>query len=367
MPARCLSRPVCRVEVSHPCARKKAQGWGTQRKYLIAGTAYICICASSLFAQQPAGASPDPNDDQQLDRQLQSIAQSHHGRLAVFAHNLKTGQTAALDADEPVKTASVIKMGILLDAAEQIRASQAALGEKLVLMGENQVGGSGVLGQLTAPLALTLGDTLTLMVIQSDNTATNMAIDRLGLAHINATLRAAGLKQTVLYKKVFLPVEQPAPPDQPRFGLGKTTAREMAGIMQRLAECRLALDGGPALQADGPICGALLHMLRNQQDRDSLPRYIESLDTSEHGSAIANKTGALDAVRNDVALIATKNGPVVIAAFTWDNTDQRWNGDNEAEQTLARVAQAVVGRWSPQGVDAAGFNWENPLAASVRH
>jgi beta-lactamase class A len=194
-----------------------------------------------------------------------------------------------------------------------------------------------------------------------------MAIERLGLAHINATLRAAGLSQTVLYKKVYIPAQAPLPPDQPRFGLGKTTAREMASLMERLAGCQLALDGAKdgaaALPADGPLCGALLHMLRNQQDRDSLLRYLESLDTSEHGSAIANKTGALDAVRNDVALISTKQGPVVVAAFTWENADQRWTGDNEAEQILGKLAEAIVRRWSPAGLDPAAFPWENPLAA----
>jgi beta-lactamase class A len=107
-------------------------------------------------------------------------------------------------------------------------------------------------------------------------------------------------------------------------------------------------------------------MLRNQQDRDSLPRYLESLDTSEHGSAIANKTGALDAVRNDVALVASKSGPIVIAAFTYDNTDQRWNGDNEGEQTLAKLAQAIVARWSPGGLDSTAFPWENPLTPPTK-
>ena len=58
-----------------------------------------------------------------------------------------------------------------------------------------------------------------------------------------------------------------------------------------------------------------LSMLRNQQDRDSLPRYLETLDTSETGSAIGNKTGALNQVRNDVALISSKAGPIVIAGF----------------------------------------------------
>jgi beta-lactamase class A len=68
-------------------------------------------------------------------------------------------------------------------------------------------------------------------------------------------------------------------------------------------------------------------------------------------------------VRNDVALIATRAGPVVIAAFAQDNADQRWTGDNEAEQTLGKLGKAIVDRWSPAGLDAAGFDWENPAAA----
>ena len=169
----------------------------------------------------------------------------------------------------------------------------------------------------------------------------------------------------MLYKKVYVPATGPMPPDQPKFGLGKTTAREMASIMERLATCRLALDNTAPLPADGKICGAILEMLRNQQDRDSLPRYLETLDTSENGSAIGNKTGALNQVRNDVAIISTKTGPVVIAGFTWENSDQRWTGDNEAEQTLGKLAKAVVNRWSPQGLDASAFPWENPLAETA--
>ena len=310
----------------------------------------VCLLFSGILLRA--------QEDGALDTKLQAIAAAHHGRVTLFARNLRTGQTAAIAPDELVQTASVIKLGILLDAAEQIRAGKAALDEKLVLEKRNQVAGSGVLTVLDTPLALTLKDTLTLMVVVSDNTATNMAIDRLGLAHINATIRAAGLKDTYLYKKVFVPPSGPMPEDQPKFGLGKTTAREMAGLMERIATCRLSLDGGPALPGDGKICGALLHMLRSQQDRNSLPRYLETLDTGEHGSAIANKTGALDAVRNDVALIATKAGPVVIAAFTQENADQRWTGDNEAEQTLGKLAKAIVDRWSPAGLDADGFDWD---------
>jgi beta-lactamase class A len=325
----------------------------------------LARAALSLLPILVASTFALSQEDRQLDAQLMSIAAAHHGKLALYAHNLRTGQTASLSPDLPVKTASTIKLGILLDAAEQIRAGHAAFAEKLVLERANQVEGSGVLGELTAPLALTLGDTLTLMVVLSDNTATNMAIDRLGLEHINATLRAAGLKQTWLYKKVYVPATGPMPADQPQFGLGKTTPREMASIMERLAVCRLSLDGSAPLPEDGLLCGSLLRMLRNQQDRDSLPRYLETVDTSETGSAIANKTGALDAVRNDVALISTRTGPVVIAGFTFDNADQRWNGDNEAEKTLAKAAQAIVKRWSPEGVDPKAFPWDNPLVGAA--
>ena len=310
-----------------------------------------------------AWAQTSGQEDAQLDREIAAIAQAHHGRVAVFAQNLKTGETASFQPDMPVQTASTIKMGILLDAAEQLRAGHASLEEKLVLNHDNQVPGSGVLAQLDTPLALTLKDALTLMVILSDNTATNMAIDRLGLEHINQTLRAAGLKQTVLYKKVYLPPPPNMPADQPKFGLGKTTPREMASIMARFADCRLDLDGpNPASnrERDSAICAAILHMLRNQQDRDSLPRYLQTLDTSEHGSAIANKTGALNQVRNDVALIASKNGPIVIAAYTQDNADQRWTPENEGELTLAKLGQAIVQRWSPDGLDAESFPWDHP-------
>jgi len=326
------------------------------------------------LALAPGAAFVSAQEDTALDTQLQSIVAAHHGKMAIYAENLKTGQTASISADTPVQTASTIKMGILLDAAEQIRAGRATFQEKLVLNKDNQVPGSGVLGQLDTPLALTLKDVLTLMVVLSDNTATNMAIDRLELEHIDHTLRAAGTKQTWLYKKVYKPASGPMPADQAKFGLGKTTAREMAGLMTRFANCDLDLGKAAKTQAaippmgpkgqlappqvDARICGTILHMLRNQQDRDDIPRYLEVLDTSENGSAIGNKTGALNEVRNDVALIASKSGLIVISAFTWDNQDQSWTPDNEAQVTIAKVGKAIMARWSPEGLDAGSYPWD---------
>ena len=111
------------------------------------------------------------------------------------------------------------------------------------------------------------------------------------------------------------------PADQKIFGLGKTTAREMASVMKRFVTCDLNAPGSAkaATASDHALCDAALHMLRNQFYRNSIPRYLETEDTTEGESTIANKTGALDAVRNDVGVVFTQQGPIIISEFTWDN------------------------------------------------
>jgi len=291
----------------------------------------------------------------QLQSQIEETAAQHHGQVAVFAKDLKTGQTIALKADEPVQTASVIKLAILYEAMEQIRAGKAHWDDKVTLTKENQTSGSGVLGFFDTPTTLTLKDVLYMMVITSDNTATNLAIDKIGLDAVNAEMGHLGLKNTWLYKKVGKPPSGPMPADQKKFGLGKTTAAEMATLIERIVTCQLSDGNAPPTDADHAICGVTLHMLRSQFYRDGVPRYLEPVDSSEEGSAIANKTGALDAVRNDVDAVATKNGLLILSIFTWDNKDQSWTDDNEAYLTTAKIAKAIVSTWAPDGLDVKAF------------
>lgn len=293
-------------------------------------------------------------DDALLER-ITKLAATHRGQVALFAEQLNTGKTVAIDADRPVQTASVIKLTILFEAMEQVRAGKAHWDEKLTLNKGDGVSGSGVLMFFDTPLTLTLKDVLTMMVIVSDNTATNLAIDRLGIDAVNARIGAMGLKDTHLYKRVMKPPTGPMPADQPKFGLGKTTAREMATVMERIGLCELGEPGEPAGGGDVPkdraICEVALTMLRNQFYRTTIPRYLEKLDSTEKGSGIASKTGSLDAVRNDVALVAGKSGPIVISIFTDGNADKSWTPDNEAEVMIARLAKEIVTAWSPEGID----------------
>jgi beta-lactamase class A len=296
--------------------------------------------------------------DAALQARLNEIAKAHHGKVALYATQLNTGKAVGLDADVVVQTASVVKLTILFEAMEQVRAGKAHWDDKIMLAPGDAVGGSGLLLFLDTPQTLTLKDVLTLMIVMSDNTATNLAIDKIGLDAVNARIAWMGLKDTHLYKKIGKPATEAMPADQPKFGLGKTTPAEMAEVMERIGLCaldgpgRLRVGGAKSLSADdAAICGVAMKMLRNQFYRETIPRYLEKLDSTETGSGTASKTGSLNAVRADVAIVAGKTGPMVLSIFTYDNVDTGWTVDNEGEVTIAKLAKAIVEAWSPDGID----------------
>ena len=298
-------------------------------------------------AQAPAG---------DLQAQVAALAGTHHGKVALYARNLKTGAELGVNPDEVVQTASVIKLGILYYAMVEVRDGRAHWDDKVVLPAGYAVGGSGMLQFFDGPLTLTLKDVLSMMVIVSDNTATDLAIDRFTTKAVNDRMAGLGLKNTWLYKRISKPAVEPMPADQPKWGLGKTTPREMAELMTDIGECKLRRKGPgdgflPPDDTDRAVCGVALKMLRSQFYRDTVPRYLDSVDSTEEGSGIASKTGSLNAVRNDVALVAGKSGPIVVSIFCYDNQDKAWTVDNEAEVMIARLAKLIVGAWSPAGID----------------
>jgi beta-lactamase class A len=316
-------------------------------------------------AQSPSTSLSFPQGKDALDATIQQFIDARStaggGKTALYAAQLNTKKTVGVDADLPVQTASVIKLGILYEAMVEVREGKAGWGESITLHPGEAVNGSGLLTFFDTPVTLTLKDVLTLMVIVSDNTATNLAIDRFGIERVNARMQSLGLANTHLYKKVMKPATEPMPADQPKFGLGKTTPREMALLMETIGLCHLRQQGtaaspdtarfAPTDEADRTVCSVALNMLKNQFYRETIPRYLETVDTSETGTAIASKTGSLDAVRNDVAIVMGKSGPMVLSIFTYDNRDQGWTVDNEAEVTIAKLAKLIVNRWSPGGID----------------
>jgi len=339
-------------------------GCGQKLRRRIANTVVALALATSPWASAQA-PTPVWTGDPALAAQLQPILAAHHGKVAMYAVQLNTGKTIGLDQERLVKTASDIKLAMLYEAMIEVREGKAKWDEKLTLKPGDPVPGSGILTFFDTPLTLTLKDALTFMVIMSDNTATNMAIDRFGLDPVNARMKSLGLVNTYFYKKVMKPATGPMPADQSKFGLGKSTPYEMATLMTRIGRCQLHPDKPratpvPPDSSDGfatpdeqdlAVCKVALNMLKNQFYRETIPRYLEKIDSSETGTAIASKTGSLNAERSDVAIVAGKDGPMVLAIFTYENADHGWTVDNEGEMTIAKLAEVIVKDWSPAGID----------------
>jgi N-acyl-D-amino-acid deacylase len=286
-----------------------------------------------------------------LQSQLESIAAAFKGQVAMLAKNLKTGETAGVQPDLRVRTASVIKLPILAEAFHQVEEGKLRLDQRVLVQGENRVVGSGILRDLSPGLDITVEDALTLMIVLSDNSATNAVLDLIGVEKVNARMASLGLPQTKLFKKVFIAAPNPSE-ESKRFGLGSTTPAEMVKLLEMI-ERRQA--------ADAAGCEKMLAILKKQRDRDQIPRYLAGQKVE-----FALKSGALDALRNDVGLIYTPAGAIALAVFCDNSPDRRWTADNEATLTIARLAKAVYDGWVggaapaadavPQGGTAAAYD-----------
>jgi beta-lactamase class A len=303
------------------------------------GLLLLIVVPLLVPAQTPA--RPAEQHDMTMQNVMDSYARHHHGKVALYAKDLRTGKTVAINADEPVNTASVIKVAIMLEAMYQVKEGRALFDDVLQLRKEDQVSGSGVLLLFRPPAQINLETALALMITQSDNTATNLVLARIGRENVNQRLRSLGFTLTTSIRPISRPKEGDQSPELKPFGIGRTTAREMGRILESIDRCDLA---------DPKLCAKMVDMMEHQFWRNCIPHYLEDADTTEVPSHVANKTGSLDHVRNDVGIVYTKNGPIVISAFTYENVDTSWTPENEAELLIARMAKTIIDGWSPDGL-----------------
>jgi beta-lactamase class A len=137
-----------------------------------------------------------------LDDQVKPIVVSFKGKVSLFAKNLDTGESYALNADERVRTASTIKIAVMIEAFARVAEGKAKWTDEVVLTKEKKVSGSGILFELSDGLKLTLRDAVNLMMLVSDNTATNLVLDVLTTDAVNARMESLGLKQIKINRKV---------------------------------------------------------------------------------------------------------------------------------------------------------------------
>jgi beta-lactamase class A len=277
------------------------------------------LCALAL------GADPAPAS---LEARIAPLAAAHKGQAAVAVKHLLTGESYYFNADAVMPTASLIKVAVMMETYYQADEGKLKLTDRVTLREEDKVPGSGLLSKhFSEGATFSVRDAVHLMMSVSDNTATNLILDKVGIANVNKRMEAWGLKETRINAKVFRGSTTSVDPERTRrYGLGSTTAREMARLMEEL-------QGGdrfrPALKQ------AQIGHLRQNEDADKFARLLPP------GTAVAHKDGAVNDSRTDAGVIQTPTGPVVVVVLTTQNEDRRWTSDNAGNLLCARVALAV--------------------------
>ena len=265
---------------------------------------------------------------------VRRIAAKFSGTLGVAAHNLKSGETITLNADTAFPTASMVKIGILLELFRQREAGKLALDDVVVVRKKDKTAGSGLIEKMDPQTPLTLYNLAVLMNAISDNTATNVLIDRLGIGAVNQAMREAGMERTRINRKiVFTPKRKLK---YPHFAVG--TPRDFMKLMVNLY-------GGRLLNRQNTE--RMLTIMKIQKNMGNLTRYLNFNPYGRDAQAwVASKTGSITGTRNETGIIHTRRGAHVVAVMTKGCKDKRWTPDNEGTVAVARVSEALYQRFS---------------------
>jgi beta-lactamase class A len=233
-----------------------------------------------------------------------------------------------LGGDDRVPTASTIKIAIMVEAFARVNEGKAKWTDELILTKEKKVGGSGILGEFADGLHLTFRDAVTLMMIKSDNTATNLVIDVLTADAVNARMESLGLRETRLMRRVFgggVSAEG-SKEENKRFGLGRTTPREMVVLLEKLERGQVI---NPAASKE------MIELMKREQGTDGIWR-------EEWRLPKATKSGALDALRSNIGIIYHPRGRIALAVTCDEMPEQNWTVDNPALLLMSRLSEILV-------------------------
>jgi len=271
-------------------------------------------------------SAPVPN--QKLDEQIKSLVSSFKGRISLYAKNLDTGETYALNPDERVRTASTIKIAVMIEAFARVAEGKAKWTDEVVLTKEKKVSGSGIINELSDGLRLTLRDAVNLMMILSDNSATNLVLDVLTTDAVNARMESLGFKQIKINRKVMSGGESVAgkDPENKKFGLGVATPREMVLVMEKLERGEII---SPAISKE------MIDLMKREQGRYAIGRSLPDLP-------MASKYGALDRLRSAVGIVYSKKGKIAMAISCDEMPEIIWSVDNPAYLLMSRLSESLV-------------------------
>jgi len=217
---------------------------------------------------------------------------------------------------------------VMVEAFDRVERGELGWDHPLTLTAASQVGGSGILGEFAPGLRLTLRDAMRVMIVISDNTATNLVIDHLTADAVNARLDALGFPKTRLMRKVMGGGDSKAGADPAlkRYGLGVSTPREMATLLEKI-------ERGEVVSKEASA--EMIQVLKRQQSHFGIGRTLRDVE-------IADKTGALDALRSDVAIVYSKSGRIAMAITIDEMPEVDWTVDNPGLLLMSKLSLALV-------------------------
>ena len=284
----------------------------------------VALVSTSMPAQTPASSA------QALDALVRAEITPFKGKVYLFARNLDTGVTYSFNGDERVRTASTIKVAVMIEAFTRVAEGRAKWTDELVLTKAARYGGSGVLPELADGLRLTLRDCINLMMVVSDNTATNMVLDYLTTDAVNSRMNTLGFKDTRIMRRIGGGGEskEGKEPDNKRFGLGATTPHEMVQILEKL-------DAGDLVSKTA--AKEMIDLMKREQARYAIGRTIWDVP-------MASKYGALDSLRSCVAIVYSKRGRIAMAITVDDMPEVIWSVDNPGYLLMSRLSLILIDR-----------------------
>jgi beta-lactamase class A len=275
------------------------------------------------------GSQPAPL--QRLDASIQRTARSINATWGIYVKSLETGEEIAIDADRRMETMSTIKIPLMVEVFEQIKAGKFKLADKYTFVEADSQPGTGTIQRLDPGAVMTVKDLITMMIVVSDNTATEVLYRMVGGPDaVNARLDALGLKNTraMNVPSKWFPALRAAPTTEQFYRegthpFGLSTPREMGRLLEMMERGTLV---------DKPSSDLMLRIMRGQLYRTRIPRYVT-------GYTIPHKTGDfLPYVGDDVGILEAPGKTIVLSVFTGNHF-----GSGEAlENAIGLVAKDVA-------------------------
>ena len=309
----------------------------------------LTLVAGLLLLHGTPAAGQGSGGDARLHDVLLARLDSLDAASSLFAKHLPSGREIAIRADQPMNALSVIKLPVMVLAFRDAAAGRLDLDQRYRIRPEDVRRGSGLLQTFAPGLQPTFRDLVTQMIITSDNTATDIVVERVGLDRVNRMLDSLGFRETrlrVTTGELFRRIDARSAaaaataggrtPAEVSFAfegdstqwLGRTTAREISRLLELLQRGDLA---SPEHTRE------MMAMLRRQFYTSRLPQRVRT-----RGVVVAHKTGDWPPVAgNDVGILLFPEGPVVVSVFTNQNRGDFF----ELEATLGRIAEDLVKGW----------------------